>query len=150
MLVRELMTSPAVTVDEGQSATTVIRLLDRFHVSSLPVVDEKGQLVGIIGEADVIRDAAVLGEPVDSGWGTPPRACVRERMVSRVIGVDADTDVVDAVALMRRAALKSVPVLHKGRVVGMLSRSDVVRAAAERDRYRPSTRAGPSDARNVT
>ena len=98
MLVREVMTSPAVTVDEGQSATTVIRLLDRFGVTSLPVVDEEGRLVGVIGEADVIADAAVLGEPLRSGWGTPPRACVGDRMVRRVVGVDADTEVVDAVA----------------------------------------------------
>jgi CBS domain-containing protein len=135
MLVREVMSSPAVTVDAAQSATTVIRLLAGFRITSLPVVDENERLVGIIGEADVVADAAVLGEPRTTGWGTPARVSVEDRMVRRVVSVDADAEVIDAVTLMSRATLKSLPVVLNGRVVGILSRSDVVRAAAaQRDR----------------
>ena len=124
MLVRDLMTSPAVIIRPDAEAVEAARLLDRLNLTSLPVVDHDLRLVGIISEADLITWLA-----------TPPRAsaagpCVRDLMTRRVLTAAADEDVSQVVSLMSETILKSLPVLLRDRVVGMVSRRDIVRAIA--------------------
>ena len=117
MLVRDLMTSPAVIIRPDAEAVEAARLLDRLNLTSLPVVDHDLRLVGIISEADLITWLA-----------TPP--CVRDLMTRRVLTAAADEDVSQVVSLMSETILKSLPVLLRDRVVGMVSRRDIVRAIA--------------------
>ncbi|HJR37415.1 MAG TPA: CBS domain-containing protein, partial [Nocardioidaceae bacterium] len=56
MIVKDVMTSPAITVDAGTTVKNALRLLDRYRVTSLPVTDAQGQVVGIVSEADLLRD----------------------------------------------------------------------------------------------
>ena len=73
MLVKDVMTSPAITVPARTTVKEGLRLLDEHRVTSLPVVDGKGHMVGIVSEADLLRDAVrhdarthmILDEPVD-------------------------------------------------------------------------------------
>jgi CBS domain-containing protein len=123
MLVREVMTSPAVTVGPGTSVRDAIGLLDRFQITSLPVVDDDGRPVGVVSEADLLREALGL-----SGHDT-----VGEVMTCEVLSVSADGDTMDAFAVMDGTAVKSLPVLLHGRVVGVLSRRDLVSALARGD-----------------
>lgn len=127
MLVREPMTSPAVTIRPDNEAVEAARLLDRLSLTSLPVVDADLRLLGIIGEADLL--AWVARPSVTPGDGP----CVRDVMTHRVLTATADDDVARVVGLMNEAGLKSVPVLLHDRVVGMVSRRDVVRAIAHGD-----------------
>jgi CBS domain-containing protein len=133
MLVRDIMTSPAVTIRPDDEVAEAARVLDRLSLTSLPVVDRDLRLLGIITEADVIG----LLSTTPKAAGGPRR--VAEVMTPRVLAVSADDEVAHVVDLMRRTILKSLPVLLHDRLVGMVSRRDVVRALAhgELDAYRP-------------
>lgn len=127
MLVREIMSSPAVTIRPDDGLAEAARVLDRLSLTTLPVVDRDLRLLGIFSEADVIgRFSTTSCEPDDS-------ARVGDLMTERVLTVSADDEVAHVVELMRGTILKSLPVLLHGRVVGMVSRRDVVRAIAHGD-----------------
>ena len=71
MLVREIMTSPAYRVHEGASLEAALQMLVTGGVTSLPVVDRAGRVVGIISEADVLHEHLVP----DPRGTSAPRAC---------------------------------------------------------------------------
>lgn len=123
MLVREVMTSPAVTVAAEVSLRDAIDLLDRHAITAMPVVDEAGRPVGVVSEADLLREAL----------GRNAHETVGEVMTCRVHTVSADGDLTDAFAVMDGTAVKSLPVVLHGRVVGVLSRCDLVAALARGD-----------------
>jgi Mg/Co/Ni transporter MgtE len=137
MLVRDIMTSPAVTIRVTDDVTQAARVLDRLNLTSLPVVDQDLRLLGIISEADVIGQLSVTDEPLTAHQRTPR---VRDVMTHPVLTVAADADVSEVVDLMRGTMLKSLPVLLHDRVVGMVSRRDIVRAIA---RGRPEDALSP-------
>jgi CBS domain-containing protein len=124
MLVREVMTSPAVTVGPAESIRHAIALLDRFRITALPVVDEDGFPIGVVSEADLLHEAI---RPAGSH-------AVGDVMTRQVLTVSADGDVIDAFAVMDGTAVKSLPVLLHGRVVGVISRRDLVATLARDDR----------------
>ena len=135
MFVQDVMSSPVLTVDAGESIEEALRLMDRHHVTSLPVLEGRGQLVGILSEADVLRHRLsedprlhMLQHPAPAA----PAVTVREVM-SRPLTVGPRTDLKEAVELMGSSAVKSLPVVEEGRVVGVVSRSDVVHLFARRD-----------------
>lgn len=128
MLVREVMTSPAVTVTSYTTAQEALRLLDEFRVSALPVVDDDGAVVGLLSEVDVL---VLLPDITVTATRTATR--VRDLMTHPAITVSADCGIAEAVALMRTAAVRSMPVVLHGRIVGMVSRSDLVRLLAHAD-----------------
>jgi CBS-domain-containing membrane protein len=133
MLVREVMTSPAVTIQPTDEVAEAARILDRQSLTSLPVVEADGRLVGIIGEADVIGQ---LTTPQEGRSATHRRVTalrVRDVMTHRVLTAAADDDLAQVVALMSGTTLKCLPVLLHERVVGVVSRRDVVRALARGD-----------------
>jgi len=124
MLVRDIMTSPAVTISPDAEAAEACKVLDELSLTSLPVVDHDLRLLGIISEADVVaRLASTTDTAVD-------RPLVSALMTRRVLSVAADDDVRAVMDLMTGTVLKSLPVVLRGRVVGMVSRRDVVRAFA--------------------
>jgi CBS domain-containing protein len=123
MLVREVMTSPAVTVRPGETVRDAMALLDRLRITALPVVDDAGRPVGVVSEADLLREV----------FGPTTRDTVAGVMTCQVLSVSADDDVAQAFALMDHVALKSLPVLLHGRVVGVISRCDLVASVARGD-----------------
>jgi CBS domain-containing protein len=125
MLVRDIMTSPAVTIRPDDEVAEAARVLDRLSLTSLPVVDRDLRLLGIITEADLIDRLSTT--PYTPG---DPRR-VAELMTRRVLTVSADDEVALVVDLMRRTILKSLPVMLHDRLVGMVSRRDVVHALAQ-------------------
>jgi CBS-domain-containing membrane protein len=133
MLVREVMTSPAVTIRAVDEVAEAARILDRLSLTSLPVVAEDGRLLGIIGEADVIGLLSTADERVAGAHRRVDVPRVRDVMTHRVLTVTADDELADVVALMSGTTLKSLPVLLHERVLGMVSRRDVVRAMARGD-----------------
>jgi CBS domain-containing protein len=127
MLVRDIMTSPAVTIAADDDVTEAARVLDRLSLTSLPVVDHDHRLIGIISEADLVARLATASD----GPGERPR--VSALMTRRVLSVSADDELTSVMDLMTGTVLKSLPVLLHGRVIGMVSRRDVVRAFAHGD-----------------
>ncbi|HRD61713.1 MAG TPA: CBS domain-containing protein [Nocardioides sp.] len=138
MLVRELMTHDPVTVSAHTPVKAALALLARHHITSMPVVGKHGRLRGVVSEADLVRDLVRRDPrahelPVDDSWSDRD-AVVADVMTPHAIAVRPDSDLAEAVELMTSTTVKSVPVIDRdGRVVGMLSRSDVVGVLARAD-----------------
>jgi CBS domain-containing protein len=137
MLVREVMSSPAVHVSPESPLKEVLGLLDEHQITSLPVLDEDGHLVGVISEADVLRDSVLPDRRAHERsveLTVPPSPMrVTDVMTHLAVSVAPDDDVADAVELLVDTQMKSLPVVSYGRVVGMLSRRDVISVLARHD-----------------
>lgn len=137
MLVREIMTRSAYHIADTASPQAAVVLMARGHVTSLPVLDADGQLVGIISEADILRKAihpdprAHLRPTTSSGEALPMQ--VRELMTPDPYVVREDFDVADVATVLADRGWKSVPVVKEGQLVGILSRSDVLKALSRPD-----------------
>jgi CBS domain-containing protein len=137
MLVREVMTADPASVQPDTSIKEALGLLAELRVTSLPVVTANREVCGVASEADLIRDLLPRDRraheipPTDTR--TPPKA-VGDVMSGHPVTVHADTDLVEAIELMTSTTVKSLPVVdRKGRLEGMLSRSDIVRLLARAD-----------------
>jgi CBS domain-containing protein len=138
MLVREVMTSPALTVHLETPVKAALALLDEHRVTMLPVVSESGVIVGVLSEADVVRDALPpdlrrrlipVGELEMAG-----ARAVADLMNMQPVTVTGVTDLAAAAMLMTDTAVKSLPVVDDdGRVVGVVSRRDIVHVLARPD-----------------
>jgi CBS domain-containing protein len=149
MQVREIMTSEVVTVQPDTPITLVARLFREEAFSGLPVVDEEGELVGIITEVDIIARHARPHFPsyfafLDSViYLESPRryresmrhilaTTARELMTSPVQTVDPEMDVQDLATLMVEKRVNPVPVLdEEGRLVGIVSHTDLLQMIEE-------------------
>src|SRR4051795_13569147 len=132
------MTRDVVTVGPGTSAKFAAEVMAERGFAALPVVDEDDQLVGIVAEADVLRDrmpaAPRLHLRRDAGLPeSPPSLLVRGVMTTRVRSVDTTADVADVARLFVDDRLRSVPVLEQDRLAGIVSRRDLLRALVRPD-----------------
>lgn len=138
MLVHDVMTKDPVTVQRGTSVKKALVLLARHGVTSLPVVGSGRQIHGVVSEADLIResvarDPRVQETPLEGCAVTPPMK-VDEVFTPHAVVVHPDDDLATAVELMTSTSVKSLPVVdRKDRLVGIVSRSDVVRLLARAD-----------------
>jgi CBS-domain-containing membrane protein len=143
MHVIDIMTSEVLTVTEDAGLKEAARRMLQAGVSGLPVVDDRGIVIGIITEADFVEAEAarswgrqrrrLLGAVV--GEHRPALAkTVAEVMTRRPIVIDQDSDVTEAARKMAEHGVKRLPVVTPdGRLVGIVSRSDIVMAFARPD-----------------
>lgn len=132
MLVREIMSTPALTIGAEERPREAVRLMASAHVTMLPVVDTTGALVGVISEADLLRpalgpDSRAHLQP-SSHEGAPLPRKVSELMTSPAHTVTEETDVADLALTLEATGWKSMPVMRGRELVGVASRSDIVRA----------------------
>ena len=135
--VREIMSRPVFTVSAGTGIKAAATLLAERGVSALPVVNPKGELVGIVSEADLISietrpDPRTQATPLAPTAGSSPKT-VAEVMTREVLTVSSGSEVSQAARIMLDAGVKRVPVLEGRRVVGILSRRDLVKVIARGD-----------------
>lgn len=122
MKVAELMTREVVSVAPGASLKQAARLLVENRISGLPVVDEAGVVVGVLSETDIVAaEAGGAHTLVGQAMTTPP------------VTVEAHRLVVDGAKLMLADAVNRLPVLEDGKLVGILTRRDLVRAFVRSD-----------------
>lgn len=137
MQVRDVMTRPVVTVGPGTSAKYAGELLAEHGFAALPVLDDDGRLVGIVAEADVLRDRLPRDPRLhlrrDDDADTVLPLLVRGVMSERVRCVDPTADVSDVAELFVEERLRSVPVVDGERLVGIVSRRDLLRALVRTD-----------------
>jgi CBS domain-containing protein len=135
MLIRDVMTTPGVTVTDLTPINTALRLMDQEQVTSVPVLDHRGAaLVGIVSEADLAQHETVLGQVLASavrGSSTTLPRRVGEVVAQRVVAVGPDDEIEAAVDMMLSTKLQNLPVLDKARVVGTVSRSDLIDLLAD-------------------
>jgi CBS domain-containing protein len=137
MLVREIMTSPAYSVQEDTNLEAALKLMATARVTSLPVVDASARVVGVISEADLLK--ADL-EPDPRAHVRPARqpteplmTTVAQVMTAHPHTVREDSDVAELAHTFATTPWKSVPVVQGEVLLGVVSRSDVIRAMARSD-----------------
>ena len=136
MRVREVMSSPVVTVPSGMPLKEVANVLVTRAISAVPVVDD-GALVGILSEADLVPlelvpDLRAHLTPLPEASPTAVRMA-SEAMTRDVIALPEEADVADAGRLMLERRIKSIPVVRGRRVVGIVARRDLLKVLARSD-----------------
>jgi len=116
--VSDIMTSPVVTISGDKSLVDAIKLLLRFHISGLPVVDGEENIVGIITELDVLNFAMS---------GSAAQTKVSEVMTSELSTFPPDAPIEQAMNFFAAERIRRVPVVRERKVVGIVSRRDVMR-----------------------
>jgi CBS domain-containing protein len=136
MRVRDVMSSPVVTVAPDTHLKEVADLLVRHEVSAVPVVED-GALVGIVSEADLVPlelapDPRAHLAPVREPPPGVPRV-VAEVMTREVVALPEGADAAEAGRLMLERRIKSIPVVQGRRVVGIVARRDLLKVLARGD-----------------
>jgi CBS domain-containing protein len=140
--VRDLMTEGVVSVKPDASLREAASVLVEYRVSGLPVVDEVGEVVGVLSETDIVMKAS--GGREHSGYlswffdsdvtGDKVAAeTVGQAMSSPALTITPDRTVHDAARLMVDERVNRLPVVRDGTLVGILTRSDIVRAFTRTD-----------------
>jgi len=148
----DVMTSTVVTVSPDALVPEVARLLQDHRISGVPVVDAGGKLIGIVSEGDLIGHAGAIGEQRRSWWLrllTGDDALARdyarthartaeEVMTSRLVTVPETASLAEIAHLMEKHGIKRVPVVRDDRLVGIVSRGNLLQALAATDVSRPA------------
>ncbi|MDQ0393310.1 CBS domain-containing protein [Labrys monachus] len=138
------MTRKVIGISPEATIADAVDLMVRSNVSGLPVVDASGALVGILSEGDLLRRPELGTQKPRAHWleclfhsGKVAEAyahthgrVVEEIMTREPISIGEDMRLEEAVALMEGHGVKRLPVVREGKVVGIISRADFVRALA--------------------
>jgi CBS domain-containing protein len=116
-MARDIMSREIVTINADMLVEDAARLLAYHNISGMPVEDPDGKICGIVSEADVIGHIGVV---------------VSDVMTPEVISVGEMASIEQIATLMADHRIKRVPVMNDGSLLGMVSRSDIVRAIAAR------------------
>lgn len=146
MKVADVMSLGAATVRPDAPVLEAAQTMLKFNISGLPVVDGEGRLVGMVTEGDLMRrwetdterrrsrwfslfvDAGTLAEEYVHSHGRK----VEEVMTRDPVSTTGDVQLADVVALMEKHKIKRIPVLRDGKVVGVVSRANILRTLARR------------------
>ncbi|MEU4673613.1 CBS domain-containing protein [Amycolatopsis sp. NPDC023774] len=135
MRARDLMSAPVVAVSPSASAKEAAEVLTEHGFTALPVVDDDERLIGIVTEADLIRHR--VPADVRSGPGRPGPAAagrtVEDVMTTPVTAMSPGTDVADLCQALVDARIRAMPIADGSRLVGIVTRGDVVRVLARAD-----------------
>lgn len=137
MRVKEIMSRPVVTIEPGDSCQEALRRMHRARVRHLPVIEDTGELVGVVTDRDLrhylFTPAAYRNLGTTSADTLLGAASVREIMSAPVIFVRADEDLAEAAQRMLKDKVGSLPVVDGRRVVGMLTETDLLRQLSRVD-----------------
>lgn len=119
---KDIMSTDVVCVRPDTPVTRVVELLIENDITGLPVVEPSGQLVGIVTEKDLI--GVLCGQ--DAPGGT-----ARDYMTDDVISFDEDDDIIAICECLIHNHLRRVPILADGKLVGIISRRDLIKYIME-------------------
>jgi CBS domain-containing protein len=147
MNARDVMTTEVVSVSPETPTNKVAALLGEKGISAVPVVDDGGAPIGMVSEGDLIGRDETEREARRDWWLTllaegetlnrdflaslrRPKRVARDVMSAPVITAGENTDIGEIARLLTTNRIKRVPVVRDGRIVGIVSRADLVRALA--------------------
>ncbi len=145
MLVEAVMKAPVISVDPSTSIAEAAKLMLSLRISGLPVVQSDGTLVGMVSEGDLLRRSELGTQRKRSWWleffASPGKVAdeyvqanarrIGEIMATNVVTTQRNAPLEDVVELMGRHRIKRLPVVEDGKVVGIVARSDLLRALAK-------------------
>jgi CBS domain-containing protein len=142
MTIEDVMTRDLITVTPAMPIHQAARLMVEHGVSGLPVVDDDGRLVGIISEGDLIlrqthreqrpwwRSFFDHGEQLAREYQKAAGTTVGEVMTRSVVSISPVWGIETAAAIMQNRRIRRLPVVHDGRLVGIVTRADLIKALA--------------------
>ena len=143
----KIMTHKVISVQPGDSVSTVAATLVAHGISAVPVVDEAGKLLGMVSEGDLMAPFSAKNQARRAWWlemlaegeGLAPEFLeyisldhhkAADLMTRKVITATETAPVAEIADLLTKHRIKRVPILRDGHVVGIVSRADIVRALA--------------------
>ncbi len=146
MQAKDIMTTPVVSVPPNTSVREIASLLHRRRISAVPVVDAHEHLLGIVSEGDLIRRPEIGTERHSSWWlrllADPQESAMAyvkshggqasDVMTREVISVGENAELDDVAETLEKHRIKRVPVLRDGKLVGIVSRADLLHGLVAR------------------
>ncbi len=141
----DIMTRDVISVTPDTSVRDIAKLLYTRHISGVPVIDRENRVIGIVGEGDLIGHAEVAGEQRRSWWlsaflnnsNTLARDYIKTHgriaadvMTPTVITVALTASIAQIAKILDRHRIKRVPVVDEGKLVGIVTRGDLLQALA--------------------
>lgn len=143
---KDIMTREVITIRKGSSVEEALKIMACNGVSGLPVVDSDGLLVGIITESDLLLKGQVApsdkrasrnslfaphADGIAEAYRRAQSTLVEEAMTRKVLTFMEDSLVADIAREMIEHAVNRIPIIRDGRVVGIVSRRDVIMSLAK-------------------
>ena len=162
MRAHQIMTRQVITATVETSVADAARTLLEHHISGMPVLDAEGKLVGVVSQGDFMRRAEIGTQRKRSRWlklllgpGEEAADFVRERgrkvgevMNAAPITVTEDATLEEVAAIMEKNDIKRVPVMRDGKLVGIVTRTNLVQAVLDLAREVPDPTADDDHIRN--
>src|SRR5215472_349218 len=162
MRAHQIMTKPVITVSPETTIVEAANIMLQKHISGLPVVDSGGGLVGIVSEGDFIRRSEIGTQRKRGRWLRfilgPGRSAadfvqehgrrVAEVMTKDPLTITEVTAMAEIVELMEKNNVKRLPVVRDGKIVGIVSRANLLQAVASLAREVPDPTADDDHIRN--
>jgi CBS domain-containing protein len=134
------MTRDVVTISEDTTFKQIEQSMSERHISALPVVDSEGGVIGVVSEADLLLRTEAAGDE-SRGWTHDARErrskahaqTAAGLMSSPAVSVEPNLPLAAAARLMRKRNVKRLPVVEEGRLVGIVSRADVLKSYLRSD-----------------
>jgi CBS domain-containing protein len=140
----DVMVRDVITVHPDTDVAEAVKLLSKHDVSALPVVDAANHLLGIISEGDLIHrveigtqkrlpwwlEAVTGASTLAQDFAKSHGKKVHELMTTDVVSASEDTALAEIAALLERKRIKRIPVTRHGKLVGMVSRANLIQALA--------------------
>jgi CBS domain-containing protein len=144
MKVKDVMTSPVISVEPDASIWQAVRIMLQRRISGLPVIDKDGRLVGIVSEGDFLRRAETETQRRRPNWLEflmgPGRLAdeytrshgrkIQDVMTPDPLTVTEETSLDEVVRTMEKRQIKRLPVVRGNKVVGIVSRANLIHALA--------------------
>lgn len=144
MRAHQIMTRSVTSVSPETDLATAAKLMLQRRISGLPVVDDNGALVGVVSEGDLLRRSEIGTQQKRPRWVqyllSPGRAAsdfvhergrkVKDVMTPDTITASEDTPLAELVSLMERNGVKRLPVLRDTKLVGIITRANLIQAVA--------------------
>lgn len=144
MKAKDAMVRNVITVKADDDVGHAIKLLTEHDISALPVLDDDGKVIGIISEADLIRREEIATEKHRHWWleAVTPASTLAEEfakshgsrvgeiMSTQVVSANEDTPLGEVATLLEKHRIKRLPILRDGRLVGIVSRSNMIQLLA--------------------
>lgn len=142
MQAQDIMTRDVVTVRPTASVHEIAKLMVEKHVSGIPVVDDAGAVIGMVSQTDLMHRAEVGTERKRKWWfrafadaNTLARDFIKAHghaaqdiMARQIVSVRADAELRDVADILDKHRIKRVPVVKDGKLAGIVTRGDLVRA----------------------
>jgi acetoin utilization protein AcuB len=133
MLVKQRMSHPVITVHPETNMQDALELMRKEHIRRLPVVNRRGQLVGIVSETDLLKASPSEATSL-SVWEVREllrKVKIEEIMTHEVVTVNGSTPLEEAARIMADSKISGLPVLEEGKLVGLITETDLFKTFLE-------------------